>query len=187
MTTGGGWQDQIGGLVPGVKCIFSAPVRPIQLSIEPVPLLPGIVEELEKCFVLAFTGQERLAKNVLQIVVGRYLRRDSRALSAVARLVDLADAGRKVLALGDLDGVGHIMAEAWDVHQELDPHCSNADVDAMFDQIEDLATGGKLAGAGGGGFLGVMAKDAEAAERIRKILTGIGGGVRLYDWKLWQG
>jgi len=184
MTTGGGWQDQVGGLVSGVKCTSSAPVTPIKLQVEPVPLLPGMARELEQRLVIAFTGLERLAKNVLQIVVGRYLSRDNRALDAIGRLVELADEGRGAVALGDLDALGRVMGQAWAVHQELDPHCSNVAVDEIMRRVEDYSVGAKLAGAGGGGFAGVMAKDAEAASRIRHALAEMGNGVAVYDWKL---
>ncbi len=187
LTTGGGWQDQIGGLVPGIKLISSAPTRPILPRVEPVPLLANVAAELEQRFVLAFTGIERLAKNVLQIVVARYLRRDGRILSAIADLVALAEEGRKKLALGDLDGLGSVMRSVWEIHQVLDPHCSSVEVDFLFGQVQDLSVGAKLAGAGGGGFLGVLAKDAEAAGRIRQRLAALGGNLRVYDWRLWYG
>jgi len=185
MTTGGGWQDQVGGLVPGIKTISSLPVKPIRLRIEPVPLLPDVVDRLEKELVIAFTGKERLAKNVLQIVVGKYLSRDRNAVSAVAALAELADEGRRAIALGDLPGLGRVMDEVWRVHQELDPHCSNAEVDAIFREVEDLSLGAKLAGAGGGGFLGVLARDKTAAGRIRSRLGEM--GLRCYRWKLATG
>lgn len=187
LTTGGGWQDQVGGLVPGIKLVSSVPVVPLRPRVETVPVLPSVIGELEARFVIAFTGIERLAKNVLQIVVGRYLRRDGRVLAAIGELVALADEGRRCFALGDLDGLGRIMGRAWDVHQVLDPHCSNADVDSIFHRVSDLAVGAKLAGAGGGGFLGVMAKDERAAQRVRRELARLGKGVRVYDWSLWQG
>jgi len=187
MTTGGGWQDQVGGLVPGVKCISSMPVRPLRLTVEKVPLLPQVSEELQQRMIIAFTGQNRLAKDVLQIVVRRYLQRDAKVLSAIERLVELATEGRKALALGDIDGLGATLREVWQVHQQLDPHCSNPRVDAILHEVEDLASGAKLAGAGGGGFIGILAKDTEAARRTRAILDGLGRGIKTYDWALWMG
>jgi fucokinase len=186
LTTGGGWQDQVGGLVPGIKLISSAPVVPIELKVEQVPLLPSVVEELEARLVIAFTGIERLAKNVLQIVVGRYLQRDGRLLSAIAELVALAEEGRRCFAMGQLDGVGEVMRRAWETHQVLDPHCSNSDVDDLLRQIDDLCSGVKLAGAGGGGFLGALARDADAAERVKLILAQQ-PGVHVYSWSLASG
>jgi fucokinase len=187
MTTGGGWQDQVGGLVPGVKYVSSAPLVPMRLHVERVPLLDEISRELHARFVLAFTGQERLAKNVLQMVVKRYLQRDAVALESLSQLVDLAGEGRRSLARGDLDGLGAVMDKAWRAHQRLDPHCSNPRVDEVFRAVEDLSVGGKLAGAGGGGFIGIMAKDADAAHRMREILSSFGRGVRVHDWRIWQG
>jgi len=187
LTTGGGWQDQIGGLIPGIKLISSAPVIPIHPRVETVPLLPEILEEFQERFVIAFTGIERLAKNVLQIVVGNYLSRDGQVLSAISDLVDLAEEGRKLFALGDLDGLGLVMRDAWNIHQVLDPNCSNPEVDSMFNAVSDLVLGGKLAGAGGGGFMGIMAKDREAALRVRRALSGMGESIRVYNWGLWTG
>ena len=187
LTTGGGWQDQVGGLVPGIKLVSSLPVQPLRIGVERVPLLASVVEELQSRMVLAFTGIDRLAKNVLQIVVGRYLRRDGRTLGAIADLVALAEEGKRALALGDLDGLGAVMTRAWQIHQVLDAHCSSAPVDALFDRVADLAVGAKLAGAGGGGFLGVLAKDAEAARRVRQRLAEASASLKVYDWRLWTG
>jgi fucokinase len=130
---------------------------------------------------------DRLAKNVLQIINRRYLQRDERALSAIERLVELADEGRQAVALGKLEDLGAVLGEAWRVHHQLDPHCSNLEVDAVFRAVEDWSCGGKLAGAGGGGFLGVMAKDEIAADRMRDCLSTMGSGVRVYDWSLYTG
>lgn len=184
MRTGGGWQDQIGGLVPGVKCIRTNPVRPLRMLIEDVPLLPAAIDEFQTRFVVAFTGKQRLARNILQLVVERYLRRDARTLGAIRALVDLADEGRAALAMGRLDDLGEVLCGAWSALQQLTPECSNPQIDALFRAVEDLSVGGKLAGAGGGGFMGVLAKDAEAAARIRTKLVAADPALKVYDWTL---
>jgi len=184
MTTGGGWQDQIGGLAPGVKFISSVPVTPLRLTIESVPVLPDVLREFHERFIIAFSGQERLAKNVLQIVVRRYLQRDRRLIEAVEGLVSLAKDARRALAVGALDDLGAILRDVWQLHQQLDPHCSNPAVDAMFREIDDLASGYKLAGAGGGGFMGVIGKTPEAAQRIRRTLANRGHGVKVYEARI---
>ncbi|MCX7818033.1 MAG: hypothetical protein N2652_02310 [Kiritimatiellae bacterium] len=184
MHTGGGWQDQIGGLVGGVKCIRTLPRRPLRLEIERVPLRPSVREEFERRFVLVFTGQQRLARNILQLVVQRYLRRESRTLDAIRALVDIAAEARAALAMGRLDDLGAALAGAWAALQQLTPECSNPHIDALFREVEDLCVGGKLAGAGGGGFLGVLAKDPEAALRVRERLTALDPALRVYSWSL---
>lgn len=184
MRTGGGWQDQVGGLVPGVKCIRTNPVRPLRMQIEDVPLLPEAIGEFEARFVVAFTGKQRLARNILQLVVERYLRRDARTLGAIRSLVEFADEGRAALAMGRLDDLGEVLRGAWSALQQLTPECSNPQIDALFREVEDLSVGGKLAGAGGGGFMGVLAKDAEAAARIRTKLAATDPSLRVYNWTL---
>ena len=186
MTTGGGWQDQVGGLWPGLKFIHSVPVTPIRLHVEPVYLFDEVRSEFEQRFVVAFSGVDRLAKNVLQIVVARYLRRDHTLIDIIEDLIGLARHAQKSFAVGKLDEVGVVIKEVWRLHQQLDPHCSNPAVDAIFREVHDLSCGYKLAGAGGGGFMGILAKDAEAAGRIRRKLRDFGRGVDLYDWSLAQ-
>ncbi|CAI5466956.1 unnamed protein product [Closterium sp. Yama58-4] len=182
MGTGGGWQDQVGGLYPGVKCTTSLPTRPIRLVVDPLPLIPEFRSALQQRLVVVFVGQVRLARNVLKNVVTRYLQRDTRLISTIQRLTDLAEIGRRAISTADLELLGRVLSHTWDFHQELDPHCSNPHVDALLAAVKHLSCGAKLAGAGGGGFAMIMGRSEEAAEEIKGILRGMGEPVRVYDW-----
>lgn len=57
MGTGGGWQDQIGGVYPGIKCTSSLPGRPLRLKVERVFVSSSLRDELEARMVVVFTGQ----------------------------------------------------------------------------------------------------------------------------------
>lgn len=57
MGTGGGWQDQIGGLYPGIKCTSSFPGKPLRLQVIPLLASPQLVTELEQRLLVVFTGQ----------------------------------------------------------------------------------------------------------------------------------
>jgi fucokinase len=57
MGTGGGWQDQIGGLYPGIKCTQSFPGQPLRLQVVPVLTTPQLIQELEERLLVVFTGQ----------------------------------------------------------------------------------------------------------------------------------
>lgn len=128
--------------------------------------------------------QVRLARNVLQKVVTRYLQRDPRLVESVERLTDLASLGRDAITTLNLKLLGGVMAETWGWHQELDPHCSNAGVDQIFAQVEHLTFGYKLVGAGGGGFAMLVAQSEEAAVEVKSILTSMGEPIRIYDWEV---
>ncbi|ESW19329.1 hypothetical protein PHAVU_006G115200 [Phaseolus vulgaris] len=185
MGTGGGWQDQIGGLYPGIKCTSSFPGIPLRLQVFPLLASPQLISELQQRLLVVFTGQVRLAHKVLQKVVIRYLRRDNLLVSSIKRLVELAKIGREALMNCDLDELGDIMLEAWRLHQELDPYCSNEYVDSLFSFASPYCCGYKLVGAGGGGFALLLAKDIQCAKELRHRLEHEKHfDVKIYDWQI---
>ncbi|QHN85512.1 hypothetical protein HN51_039874 [Arachis hypogaea] len=185
MGTGGGWQDQIGGLYPGIKCTSSFPGIPLRLQVIPLLASPQLVSKLQQRLLVVFTGQVRLAHKVLQKVVIRYLRRDNLLVSSIKRLVELAKIGREALMNCDIDELGEIMLEAWRLHQELDPYCSNKSVDRLFSFASPYCSGYKLVGAGGGGFALLLAKDADQAMELRQRLQDNKDlNAKIYNWQI---
>ena len=67
------------------------------------------------------------------------------------------------------------LAERTELNQALDPHTTNAPISALLDAARPYIRGAKLAGAGGGGFLILLAKDAERAQRLGEELARQGG------------
>ncbi|KAK7397452.1 hypothetical protein VNO78_18624 [Psophocarpus tetragonolobus] len=185
MGTGGGWQDQIGGLYPGIKCTSSFPGIPLRLQVVPLLASPQLISELQQRLLVVFTGQVRLAHKVLQKVVIRYLRRDNLLVSSIKRLVELAKIGREALMNCDVDELGEIMLEAWRLHQELDPFCSNEFVDRLFSFATPYCCGYKLVGAGGGGFALLLAKDAQRAKELtHRLEDDKHFDVKIYEWQI---
>jgi fucokinase len=129
--------------------------------------------------------QVRLAHRVLEKVVTRYLRRDSLLISSIKRLAELANTGREALMNDKIDELGGIMLEAWRLHQELDPFCSNRAVDKLFAFADPYCCGYKLVGAGGGGFALLLARNVGCADELRRALgESAGFDVKVYDWKV---
>lgn len=185
MGAGGGWQDQIGGLYPGIKYTASFPGIPLQLQVIPLLASPQLILELQQRLLVVFTGQVRLANQVLLKVVTRYLQRDNLLISSIKRLTELAKIGREALMNCDIDELGEIMLEAWRLHQELDPFCSNEFVDRLFSFADPYCSGYKLVGAGGGGFALILAKDAACAKELRQSLEADSSfDVKIYDWNV---
>jgi len=67
LTTGGGWQDQVGGLCPGIKVGTSRNQLPLEVKTNPIKTPEGFIEKLENHLVVVFTGKTRLARNMLQV------------------------------------------------------------------------------------------------------------------------
>ncbi|KAL3832847.1 hypothetical protein ACJIZ3_007583 [Penstemon smallii] len=186
MGTGGGWQDQIGGLYPGIKFTSSFPGIPLRLQVNPLLASPQLIKELQRRLLVVFTGQIRVAHQVLQKVVIRYLQRDNLLVSSIRRLVELAKIGREALMNCEIDELGDVMMEAWRLHQELDPYCSNEFVDKLFAFCDPYCHGYKLVGAGGGGFALLLAKTSDSANELRHLLTENSDfDVKVYDWEIY--
>ena len=100
MSTGGGWQDQVGGLTEGIKLISTKPGIAQNLVVEKIEMPEEGKKELKERFALIYTGQRRLARNLLRDVVGGYIgsRPESlkalKEMKAIAVLMRFAQIGR---------------------------------------------------------------------------------------------
>ena len=171
LTTGGGWQDQVGGLIGGLKLLTSAPGLPQRINIAPVRVPYHTWTELSERQLLIYTGQQRLAKGLLHEIVGRWMARDTDIAWMLNEIARLAMSMRDAFAGGDLDGVGWLLSEHWAINKRMDPGCSNPFIDDLFDIMKPFISGGKLAGAGGGGFALVLARDGQAAHDLKHDLA----------------
>jgi len=181
LTTGGGWQDQLGGMVGGLKFIRTEPGFAQRPIIEPIELTEQVARELDERLVVYWTGIRRLAKRILKTIMGKWLSREPTVVRVLREIQEIAMVMAGHIEQGDLDRVGELMRHHWRLNKLLDPNTSNDHIEHLFAAIDDLMCGAKLAGAGGGGFMMVIAKDAQAAAAIRGELTrlsrGTGGAV----------
>ncbi len=170
MTTAGGWQDQVGGIVPGVKLIRTdpGPSQAPRIHWAPFEMSPG--SEMASRLLLYYTGQKRMAKNILQKVVGRWLARDAEAIEIVHELKELAETMERSLGAADVDAFGRGVGRYWELKKRLDPGASNPAIDSLLAPIDRFLTGNLLPGAGGGGFIFMVARDTASTSKIREIL-----------------
>lgn len=171
LTTGGGWQDQYGGVLQGVKLLQTHSGWNQEPMVRWLPdhLFTG--DEYRQCHLLYYTGITRTAKGILaEIVRGMFLN-STEHLNLLGQMkqhaLDLYDA----ILRSSFEEMGRLVRKTWQQNQLLDAGTNPAAVAAITRQIDDLCLGYKLPGAGGGGYLYMVAKDPEAAVRIRKILT----------------
>ena len=178
MTTGGGWQDQVGGIYPGAKLTITGPGPRQRLRVEPVPCPEGFAER----FVLYYTGIRRIAKDLLGQVVGRYLAREVQAVQVLHSIKTLAMEMAYAMRESDWDYFGSLLDRHWQLNQILDPHTTNAPINALLEQVRPYISGTKLAGAGGGGFLMLLANTPDDARNLRRCLASLPGPGALYEW-----
>lgn len=182
LTTGGGWQDQVGGLTGGIKLITSGPGLPQHIHLEPTPLSPETRVELAGRLLLVYTGRQRLAKNLLRAVMGRWLARDPEMVWIQAEIARLAVEMNAALIAGNVDRFGELLAEHWVINQRMDPGCTNPFIDRLFQTLRPHINGGKLAGAGGGGFAIVIARSVAAVRELSAALAARYTGTPVEVW-----
>jgi D-glycero-alpha-D-manno-heptose-7-phosphate kinase len=144
-----GSQDQISSAYGGLNHIVFLPNG--EISVRPVTICPERLRELDDRLMLFYTGIKRTASNVAKSYVTD-LNRKRRVMRIMKDLV--REAMATLTGRGDLAGLGDLLDEAWQAKRSLGKTVSNPRVDALYDLARSAgARGGKLTGAGGGGFL----------------------------------
>ena len=127
-------------------------------------------DEYKPCHLLYYTGITRTAKSILaEIVRGMFLNSSER-LAILRQMKSHALDMYETIQREDFSAMGTLVGKTWLQNQALDPGTNPPLVDSIIRQVSDYCLGLKLPGAGGGGFLYMVAKDPEAASRIKSAL-----------------
>jgi len=171
LSTGGGWQDQVGGVVDGIKFTHSAPGVPQKLSIDKVNLSEARLEAFEQRLVVYYTGQQRLARDILRRVMGRWLSREPAIVALMGQLKASAKALNEALRKFDVAKIAAEINRYWQIKKELHPGSTTAVVDELFLRMRPNYLACGLAGAGGGGFAYFFCASEKQAGRLRHALS----------------
>lgn len=199
LSTGGGYQDQVGGLCGGILASYCRPGLPIDVqfcrlgqcladapagastdvastaSTDPTTLCtPEQQQRLStflgsRLFVL-YTGLSRLAKNLLQRVLRQWALRENGVTSTVAMLRANAVLMAEALYLGHEEAVGTALERYWRQKQQMAPRAEPERVTRMREVLSPFVLGSSLCGAGGGGFLVGLMRDGVSPESIKLAL-----------------
>ena len=145
-------------------------------------------QELNERFTLIYSGQRRLARNLLRDVVGGYIGGRPESLTALSEMQRTAVLMRYELERGNVDGFGELLNRHWELSLMLDEGSSNTCIDQIFMACEDLIDARFIAGAGGGGFLQVLLKKGRSKEELRKRLREVfqDSGVDVWECEIVQ-
>jgi D-glycero-alpha-D-manno-heptose-7-phosphate kinase len=156
-----GKQDQYIAAFGGLTCFeFHSDDR---VTVTPLAISQGTLHELEERLLLFFTGYARPAGAILGDQHSRTEREDVRMLDNLERTKELGFRIREALEAGEPERFGRMMHEHWEQKRSRSDGMSNADIDRWYAKaLEHGAIGGKLVGAGTGGFLMLYAEDGAA-------------------------
>jgi D-glycero-alpha-D-manno-heptose-7-phosphate kinase len=166
-----GSQDQVSAAYGGFNHITF--LRNGEFSIRPVTIGTDRMQELESQLLLFYTGIKRTASNVAESYVNNL---DNRKRQ-LRIMKDMVDESLSILSSNqDIRAFGELLAEAWQLKRGLSSKVSNPEIDEMYQLARSAgAIGGKLAGAGGGGFMLLFVppeKQRNVIETINKLIHG---------------
>jgi len=186
LTTGGGWQDQYGGVLQGIKLLQT------QSGFVQNPLVHWLPEQLftqpeyRDCHLLYYTGITRTAKSILAEIVRSMFLNSAPHLALLSDMKAHALAMAEAIQCNDIEAYGKLLGKSWMQNKALDQGTNPPQVEAIINKVKDYCLGYKLPGAGGGGYLYMVAKDSKAALRIREVLAeqAPNASARFVDMKL---
>lgn len=187
LTTGGGWQDQIGGCFPGFKIARSLSQLPLSVNVESLVAPSSFYEMFNSRVFLIYTGQQRLAKNTLINALRTFSVTASTCLelsqiSTVRQLIENAETGYALLGSlqnGDISDeeaflrLGTVLSRYWKLKIDMAPGSDPPHIRQILSKIEPFTCGLSLCGAGAGGFGAVMLKNGVSELDLRKVIDEI--------------
>jgi D-glycero-alpha-D-manno-heptose-7-phosphate kinase len=135
---------------------------------------PAVMNELQNSLMLFFTGAAHHSWNILAEQEKSTEHGSRKPIEALHEIKELAFRMRDALRAGDLQGFAEMLDEGWHAKKRVSPKISNSRIDALYDlATRNGALGGKITGAGGGGFLLVFC-EPEHQDHVRHALAAEG-------------
>lgn len=170
----GGKQDQYAATFGGFNLIEFYEDYTI---VNPLRIAPVILNELEYHLLLCYTGRTRLSAGIIETQVKGYVDKHERSVSALDELKELTVSMKNALLLGQLDEFGSLLHDAWINKKKLAKQITTHSIDLLYETArKNGALGGKILGAGGGGYLLVYCP-FDKKHKIAAELEKVGGQI----------
>ncbi len=177
----GGWQDQFAATFGGFNFIEFLGDN---IVVNPLRIKRATLNELQYRLLLCYTGRTRLSGRILDRQVAAYVQKQQDVMAALDELKDLTVAMKNALLQGRLNDFGHLLHQAWGNKKKLASGISDESIDALYEVGRKAgASGGKLLGAGGGGYL-LFLCPFERKHLIAQALEEGGGQVVPFNFDL---
>lgn len=172
MGTGGGWQDQAGGLFAGIKYSVSEPGYKQELRCETLKAPELFLKQLHERFCLVYSGQRRIGRTILRQIMGGYIQSDPKFLHALNKIYSLAGEMKSNINSGNINLFINDLNRQTELTNMLDTGYINDRINIIFNACQDMTEGKMICGAGGGGFIQIVLKEGftrrELSNRLKR-------------------
>jgi len=176
----GGKQDQYAATFGGVN--FMEFYEADRVIVNPLRIKPEYMHELENNLVLFFTATSRESAAIITEQVNNVNRKNEKSIEAMHHLKEQAQMMKEALLKGRLDEIGKILDYGFAQKRLMAHNISNSNIEAVYDAAKKAgASGGKISGAGGGGFM-IFYCPGNSRYAVMDTLNSFGGEVRKYSF-----
>ncbi|MCX6313720.1 MAG: GHMP kinase [Sphingobacteriales bacterium] len=176
----GGKQDQYAATFGGVN--FMEFYQDEKVIVNPLRIKPEFLHELENNLVLYFTATSRESASIIKEQVKNVQNKNEKSIEAMHQLKAQASMMKEALLKGKLNELGSILDFGFEQKRQMAANISNSSIENIYDAAKQAgAMGGKISGAGGGGFMIFYCPDNTRYKVIETLKT-FGGEVRQYNF-----
>ncbi len=172
MGTGGGWQDQFGGLTPSIKTGTTVPGIEQELVIEQIEISDSFKNLFETRLILVPTGQRHFGRFIVNDVADRYLSKNPESLKGHKDIRALNAVLKKSLKEGNTELFFNSVNKHFELLKAISPLVSNKKIDELTQFcLDNFAHAVSICGAGGGGYLLAVLKEGESSASAQALLN----------------
>jgi len=176
----GGWQDQYATIFGGFN--FMEFNKEGDVVIHPLRIRKDILYELDNSLILCYTGKTLSSARIHEVQTASVLRKEEDVIKALKRLNEITIRVKSSLLRGKMKEFGKLLHEAWENKKRLSPKISDPKINNLYTAgLNNGALGGKLLGAGGGGYLIFFCPPMKRHD-VKKALEKAGGTIHSFDF-----
>ncbi|HPE34717.1 MAG TPA: dehydrogenase [Bacteroidales bacterium] len=176
----GGKQDQYAATFGGVN--FMEFFKDDKVIVNPLRIRSKYLNELAHNLLLYFTGTSRLSSKIIEAQKQNVLSQNEKSLEAMHQLKNQAIMMKEAILRGELDWIGKILDFGWQFKKQMAEGITNPLIDRIYEAALNAgATGGKISGAGGGGFMFFYCPRNTRSEVLKSLET-FGGQIKRYEF-----
>ncbi|MCX6267108.1 MAG: dehydrogenase [Bacteroidetes bacterium] len=176
----GGKQDQYAATFGGVN--FMEFFKEDKVIVNPLRIREKYLDELAHNLILYHTETSRLSSKIIEQQTRNVLAKNEKSLEAMHKLKEQALLMKEAILMGELDKIGEILDFGWRFKKNLAEGVSNEFIDEIYETaMHNGATGGKISGAGGGGFIFFYCPGNNRSKVIES-LKRFGGQTKRYEF-----
>lgn len=176
----GGKQDQYAATFGGVN--FMEFQRNDTVIVNPLRVNLDYMAELEHNLILYYTGTSRLSASIIEKQSSAFKQKTTKSVEAAHKIKQQAISMKQALLTGDIDAIGRILDEGWQFKKEMAAGITNEVIDNIYSTAQRAgAIGGKISGAGGGGYMTLYCP-GNTRHNVSRELESLGGRVQPFSF-----